>query len=208
MNNDPTPAAAIFPAAESTQAPPEPGGLHKVFFGPNGLRAGWRLAIYLALVFGLQYLIIQRGLRLIPGAAEIMKQAQSSGVLPPRFEFIFESAGILIVFIAAGIMSRIEKRSLGLYGLPVEGAFGKLFWQGALWGLGFESIEMLAIFALGGFSFGGFALAGAALLKYALLWAIGFVLVGIFGEVLFRGYAQVTLGSRVGFSRRSRLLSG
>ncbi|HEY4906800.1 MAG TPA: hypothetical protein VIH74_05070, partial [Candidatus Acidoferrum sp.] len=97
MNNDPTPAAAIVPAAESTQAPPEPSGLHKVFFGPDGLRAGWRLAIYLAFVFGLQYLIIQRGLRLIPGVTEIMKQAQSSGVLTPRFELIFESVAILIV---------------------------------------------------------------------------------------------------------------
>ena len=171
MNNEPTPSEAILPAAESIPVPAEPSGFHKVFFGPNGLRAGWRLAIYLALVFGLQYLIIQRGLRLIPGVAEIMKQAQSSGVLTPRFELIFESVAILIVFLAAGIMSRIEKRSLGVYGLPIEGAFGKLFWQGALWGLGFESLEMLAIFALGGYSPGGFALAGAALLKYAVLWA-------------------------------------
>src|SRR5246127_2246211 len=169
MNNEPTPHAAILPGAESTQSRIEPSGLHKVFFGPNGLRAGWRLAIYLAFVFGLQYLILRRGLRLIPGVAEIMKQAQSSGVLTPRFELIFESTAILIVFLAAGIMSRIEKRSFGLYGLPREGAFGKLFWQGALWGLGFESLEMLGIFALGGFSFGGFGLAGAALLKYALL---------------------------------------
>src|ERR1700720_2532087 len=108
MNNEPTPGAAILPAAESTQASAAPSGPHNVFFGPGGLRAGWRLAIYLAFVMGLQYLIIQRGLRLIPGVAEIMKQAQSSGVLTPRFELIFESTAILIVFLAAGIMSRIR----------------------------------------------------------------------------------------------------
>src|SRR5580704_9999612 len=124
MNNEPTPGTAILPTAESASAAPEPSGLHKAFFGPDGLRAGWRLAIYLAVVFGLQYLIIQRGLRLIPGVAEIMKQAQSSGVLTPRFELIFESTAILIVFLAAGIMSRIEKRSLGVYGLAVEGRSG------------------------------------------------------------------------------------
>src|SRR6202046_698695 len=207
MNNEPTPGTAMLPTAESTQAPSEPSGFHKFFFGPEGLRAGWRLAIYLAVVFGLQYLIIQRGLRLIPGVTEIMKQAQSSVVLTPRFELIFESVAILIVFFAAAIMSRIERRSLGVYGLPVEGAFGKLFWQGALWGLGFESLEMLAIFALGGYSPGGFALAGAALLKYAVLWAIGFVLVGIFEEFLFRGYAQFTLGSGIGFWPAAFLLS-
>ena len=210
MTSDPTPTdsiSALSTASESTLAARPPRGLHNIFFGPNGLRAGWRLAIYLAFVFGLQYLIVQRGLRLIPGVAEIMKQAQSSGVLTPRFELIFESTAILIVFLAAGIMSRIEKRPLGVYGLPAEGAFGKLFWQGALWGLGFESLEMLAIFALGGYSPGGFALAGAALLKYAVLWAIGFVLVGIFEEFLFRGYAQFTLGSGIGFWPAAFLLS-
>src|SRR5215472_5351955 len=175
MNNEPTPDSAILPAAKSIQAPSEPSGVHKVFLGPDGLRAGWRLAIYLAFVVGLQYLIVQRGLRLIPGVAEIMK--------------------------------RVERRSFGVYGLPLEGAFGKLFWQGALWGLGFESLEMLAIFALGGYSFGGLALAGVALLKYAVFWAIGFVLVGIFEEFLFRGYAQFTLGSGIGFWPAAFLLS-
>src|ERR1700758_5611343 len=126
MTSDPTPTDSISTlstASESTLAAHPPSGPHNVFFGSGGLRAGWRLAIYLAVVFGLQSLIIQRGLRLIPGVAEIMKQAQSSGFLTPRFELIFESTAILIVFLAAGIMSRIEKRSFGLYGLPAEGAF-------------------------------------------------------------------------------------
>ena len=207
MNNELTPDAGILPAAEPTQAPPQSSGVHNIFFGPNGLRAGWRLAIYLALVIGLQQLIIQRAMRLIPSVVEIMKQVQNSNVVTPRFELIFESTAILIIFLAAWIMSRIERRSLGVYGLPLAGAFGKLFWQGALWGLALESLEMLAMFALGGYSFGGLALAGATLVKYAVLWAIGFVLVGIAEEFLFRGYAQFTLGSGIGFWPAAFLLS-
>jgi hypothetical protein len=207
MNSEPTLTSSISPASKSSQLPYSPNGLRKVFFGPDGLRAGWRLAIYLAVAVGLLYLIVQRGLRLIPGVAGIAKQVQNGGVMTPQFELIFESAGILVVFLAAGIMSWIENRSLGVYGLPLERAFGKLFWQGALWGLGFESVEMLAIFALGGYSFGGFALARATLLKYAVIWAIGFVLVGILEEFLFRGYAQFTLASGVGFWPAAFLLS-
>jgi uncharacterized protein len=207
MDSNLIPTATILSGSESAPAPCKVNGFRKVFIGPDGLRSGWRLAIYLALVFSLQYLIIQRGLRLIPGVAEIAKKAQNGDVMTPQFALIFESAGILMVFLATGIMSRIEKRRFGVYGLPLQGAFGKLFWQGALWGLVLESFEMLAIFALGGYSFGGFALAGEALAKYAVLWAIGFVLVGIFEEFLFRGYAQFTLGSGIGFWPTAFLLS-
>jgi uncharacterized protein len=207
MNTEPGPAESIAPPSDSIASPSGTNGFRMVFFGPNGLRAGWRLAMYLALVFAFQFLIIQRGLRLIPGFAEVAKQAQSGGVLTPRFSIIFESAAVLMVFLAAGIMSRIEKRPFGAYGLPLQGAFGRLFWQGALWGLGLETLEMLAMFALGGYSFGSLALAGATLVKYALLWAIGFVVVGIFEEFFFRGYAQYTLGSGIGFWPAAFLLS-
>jgi membrane protease YdiL (CAAX protease family) len=66
---------------------------------------------------------------------------------------------------------------------------------------------ILAISAFGGFSFGTLALAGGTLVKYAVLWAIGFLLVGIFEEFLFRGYSQFTLGSGIGFWPAAVLLS-
>lgn len=181
--------------------------IRRIFLGPDGIRAGWRLATFVLLFAALQYVIVQRGMRLIPGAVEIAREAQVGGVLTPQFQLVFESAIFLVALLAAWIMSRIEKRPLGTYGIPLEGAFGKLFWQGALWGLAFETVEMLAIAALGGFSFGTLALAGATLVKYAVAWAIGFVLVGLFEEFLFRGYAQYTLGSGVGFWPSAFILS-
>lgn len=66
---------------------------------------------------------------------------------------------------------------------------------------------MLIIHAAGGYSFGGLALFGAALVRYAVLWAIGFVLVGIAEEFTFRGYAQFTLSTGMGFWPAAVLLS-
>ncbi len=136
-----------------------------------------------------------------------MAKVAKSGVETPQFVLALEGALTLVVSLATGVMGWMEKRTFATYGLPRNRAFGKLFWQGVVWGLAFVTIEILAIFVLGGFSFGTVALDGSALLKYAALWAIGFLLVGIFEEFLFRGYSQFTLGSGIGFWPAAFLLS-
>jgi uncharacterized protein len=206
--NNPANTRRLPIATESATGAHEPSGFRKLFVGPNGIRAGWRLAMFIVFFAALEFVIVQRGMRLIPGLADMVRHAQGGGALNPQFPLIFESAQLVVALLAAGIMSRIEKRSLGAYGMPLTGAFGKAFWQGAFWGLAFETIEIAAIYALGGFTFGTFALAGMALLKFAILWAIGFVLVGMFEEFLFRGYAQFTLASGVGFWPAAVVLSG
>lgn len=194
-------------ASESTQATAGPNGLRKIFTGPNGIRAGWRMAVFLLFFVALGFLVVQRGLRLIPGAVRIIKLAQSGGVLTPQFDFIFEGPVLIVALVAAGIMSRIERQPFAVYGMPLREAFGRLFWQGVVWGLAFETIVMLAIWLLRGFSFGTLALSGREVAPNALLWAIGMVLVGMFEEFFFRGYAQFTLASGVGFWPAAILLS-
>jgi membrane protease YdiL (CAAX protease family) len=61
--------------------------------------------------------------------------------------------------------------------------------------------------AFGGFSFGDLALRGRTLWGYAVLWGAVFILVGIFEEFLFRGYAQFTLTTGIGFWPASTVLS-
>jgi len=73
-------------------------------------------------------------------------------------------------------MSPIEGRSPGVYGLPVKGAFGNLFWQGWLIGLIEVSTLIGLIAAFGGYSFGGLALHGKELLRWGMLWAVFFIL--------------------------------
>src|SRR5579862_6440724 len=199
MNNDSEPVYAIPAEPTPASGAPNPGVIHKIFVGPNGIRAGWRLTMFLGVFAVLQFIVIQRGMRSIPRVVQIAQQTQNGGVITPQFELIFESTVLVLAMLAAWIMSRVEKRPFGDYGMPLRGAFGKLFWQGALWGFAFESIEILVIYALGGFSFGTLALTGGLLAKFAILWALGMLLVGLFEEFLFRGYGQFTLTSGIGF---------
>lgn len=186
-------------------APPARSIGEKIFIGPGGIRAGWRFLIFVILFAALQFLF-RACLRLIPALHRLLTTA-TQGTLTPSFELIFEIVAIATVFLAAYIMSRIEKRRFAEYGIPGRGAFGQLFWQGVIWGLALESVEMVIIYGLGGYSFGGLALSGSALAHYAAVWAIGFVLVGIAEEFTFRGYAQFTLATGMGFWPAAVLLS-
>jgi len=209
MTTDPAPNQPItqVPVPESVSGAIEPRGLRKVFVGPNGIRAGWRLALYVVLFMILQ-LLVQRTTRLLfPHLAAMARQARQGNTITPVLQIIFESIPLAIVLAAARIMSRIERRAFSAYGIPWRGAFGRRFWQGVVWGLSFEAAEMLAIYAFGGFRLGTLALAGTELLKYSILWAIAFTLVGMFEEFFFRGYAQFTLASGMGFWPAAVLLS-
>ncbi|HXN16833.1 MAG TPA: CPBP family intramembrane glutamic endopeptidase [Candidatus Binatus sp.] len=204
MSSGPIVPETVAPTLRADLPPRSVG--RKIFRGPNGVRAGWRFILYALLFAGLVFLF-QRILKFIPSFVEIVRAVQREGILTPEFEFIFESTVIAAALVAAGLMARFENRPFGVYGLPVEKAFGKLFWQGVLWGLLFESAAMLIISALGGFSFGNLALSGLALVKFASLWAIGFVMVGIAEEFTFRGYTQFTLSTGIGFWPSAVLLS-
>lgn len=182
----------------SSPAPPPESALAKIFLNEHGLRAGWRLLIYLALVFVLGYL----GQLLL---AQLPRPPK--GVFSPRGLFIGETYIFLVVFLAAVIMSRIEKRSPGVYGLPARSVFGKLFWQGWLVGLVEVSALIGLIAAFGGYAFGGLAVHGAELARWAVIWGLFFVVVGLFEEFAFRGYTQFTIGDGIGFWPAGVLLS-
>src|SRR5208282_40378 len=195
MDNDPI----SIPGEISPSPAPSPDSfLSKIFLNEHGLRAGWRLLIYLVFVFALGFLG-QLLLATLPRSPK--------GLFSPRTLFIGETYTFLVVFLAALIMSRIEKRAPGTYGLPGRSAFGKLFWQGWLVGLVEVSSLIGLIAAFGGYSFGGLAVHGAELARWAVIWGLFFVLVGLFEEFAFRGYTQFTLGDGIGFWPAGVLLS-
>src|SRR5579859_2238458 len=129
-NNQPT-DESVATELRPPLSPPAPSGAQRVFWGPNGLRAGWRLLIYIALVWALTY-----------GVFSAFRILVRTVALPPAVFDPSEPAGltvnrgllILALLLAAWIMSRVEKRPLGAYGLPARHAFRGQFWEGALWG--------------------------------------------------------------------------
>ena len=193
----------------SPQPPPSAQNRHSIlstiFLGPNGLRAGWRLLIFLALF--LSCLAAFRSLAIqAPRVARLLDPLRRATLTVPA-ALTLEFAFVVSLLVATFIMSKIEKRPLGDYGLPARAAFGKLFCQGVLWGLAAVSALILLIYGFGGFSLGTLALSPARALGYAAGWALVFLMTGFFEEFLFRGYAQFTLASGIGFWPAAFLLS-
>jgi len=168
--------------------PPRPGQMHAIFIGSQGLRAGWRLLLYVILW------------RLSRGWLGVLLDH-----IDPHIEgklwmdLLTELGSFLMVAIPAVVMGWIERRPFGDYGLPWRGAFGKHFWAGLAWGIVAITVLMSMIGGVGDFSLGRLALHGTRLLKFAAFWGMYFLVVGFFEEFLLRGYSQFTLASGIGF---------
>lgn len=164
-----------------------PSVARRVFYGPAELRAGWRLAIFLAMVIAL----ISASNVLVGG---LLPGADNSTLFLVR-----EVLDLLIFLFASWVTGQIEGRQIADYGLPWRGMLRSQFWQGAL--LGFAAITGLlaAMRAFGVFYFGSRALHGAELVKWAIIYALVFLLVALREEFRMRGYGLFTLSAGIGF---------
>ena len=193
--------SGISPEAPQLQGggkPSSSGFPENLFLNNRGLRAGWRLLIYL--------LMAAVGLT---GAVIVLRQFlhPERGVFSPSVEFLGELISFLVVLSAALVMAKMEGRPAGVYGFPMSAGFWKRFCQGCLFGL-FEIGAVIGLTAaFGGYSFGSLAEGGASIAGWALFWASFFVVVGLFEEFLFRGYTLYTLADGVGFWPAAVLLS-
>jgi membrane protease YdiL (CAAX protease family) len=171
-----------------------------IFWNEREFRAGWRLLVYLLLV-----LLIGMAETFLAMVLHLPQVSRTNFTVASML--VQEAIGVSAALAAAAIMAALEGRPFDGYGLPRAGAFGARFWHGAAWGIAMIVATMLLIRALGGFSFGEFALRGPALWTYAVLWGMVFVLVGLFEEFLFRGYALFTLATGIGFWPAAAALS-
>ncbi len=177
--------------------------LRSVFVGSNGIRAGWRLLIYAAIIAAV-YEIASPLIRYIPAG-------MNGSVVRPWLGFS-DLTGLAITLFAAWLMSRIEHWPLSLYGLPFREAFRAKFWIGSLFGVVAITAILLCLYAAGGYRINGLATTGIDALEAAVLWALVFLSAGLFEEFLFRGYVQFTLttaraSGSLRLSRRSSLAS-
>lgn len=193
------PAPPPLPPESSAAAPEPPRSPgQEIFIGAQGLRAGWRFLIYLAIgaicFFGFaaiaQWLVSPRE----PGFNPWLMLAQ-------------EGAIFLAALVPALILGKFEGRSLGIYGLPKLGLFGRRFWEGMLWGIVSISVLMAAMHGASVFDYGRIVLHGRYLIKWGVFWGLFFLLVGFFEEFTFRGYTLFTLTSGMGFWPAALILS-
>ncbi|HYL13475.1 MAG TPA: type II CAAX endopeptidase family protein [Terriglobales bacterium] len=191
----PSPVPELHPPPQ-TPLPEPPSTIRRIFVGPGGIRAGWRLALYLimAAVVAVALGFVLQGWH-PQGAARLWR------------ELAAEFSLFLAAVIPAVVMGRIEKRSPADYGLPAQDAFGKLFWVGTIWGILAITVLLGAMRGVHVFSFGHLTLHGIRILKFAFFWGLFFLLVGFFEEFLLRGYTQFTLASAIGFWPAATALS-
>src|SRR3984957_8719863 len=176
-------------------------GLAAVIIGPKGLRAGWRLLIFLLMLVamgaGVRAIIIRF---LIPAGFAPEKFTPSSVAVQDAF-FIF------IIAVAAWVMSKIEGRKIGQYGLPLKRGLIKHLWLGLWIGFLANSATVLIIYLLHGIQIASPTIRGTTILTSAAAWAGAFLLSAIAEEFLFRGYAQFTLTTGIGFWPAAAVLS-
>jgi uncharacterized protein len=175
-----------FPLEPQNLAP-QPSTLRKVFFGADGLRAGWSILIFVALFFAFLKSVsaLNHILHFIP------KTSRATAESAPTFmlgELIPLGATVLISW----LMSKIEKRPAAVYGL---GGNRKLphFFAGLAWGVSCLSLLILTLLKTGLLVIDGRLIFGGGILRYGALWLLGFFLVGLLEEYLTRGYLQYTL---------------
>ena len=159
--------------------------------GPDGLRAGWRLLIYAALLFVFNYAAIK--------ISDAMLHGQQPDPANPKVGIVTFLVPLCFLLLAAWIMSKIEGRNVADYGLPWQRAFCVQFWQALA--IGFVSLTLLLVFLqlAHAYSFGSVQLHGVDILQYAILWAVAIFLGVTVEEVFYRGYLQFTLTSGIGF---------
>src|ERR1700704_3315009 len=172
-----------------------PSKMKQVFYNDHGLRAGWRLLIYLAMI------------RVLVLSGKLITQhlgPPSDVQPPPLVQTIVQFAGEIVLFLIllflAWIMSRIERRPVGVYGLPLQRTAVSHCLKGYFfWGLLPLVIALVLLRVLHAFYFGQISPLNGQIFGWGVLWLFFFLFVGFFEEYLFRGYFLYTLADGIGF---------
>jgi len=162
-----------------------PNRLRPVFIGPHGVRAGWRFALFAAIVTVVVGVIDKLAKRYVHGDV--------AGF------FVHASTELVVLLGAAAVMGRLEGRRIADYGLPRGTMLRPRFWQGAAVGIGAISLLLLALATCGAFRITGLALHGAMIPLWPAAYVLVFLLVGFREEFQSRGYPLFTLTSGLGF---------
>ncbi len=177
------------------------GRWRRVFFGADGLRPGWGAALFVLILVteaGLARLFVHFVLHVHPHPKAPVR------ALP---FIINEAMMIVFMLVATMIMARIEGRRITAYGFATRDA-GRLFAIGLPVGFLALSVVVGVMWAGGWLHFDGLLLHGVAIPAYGLLLGLGFVLVGVGEESVFRGYFFNALTRGIGFWPAALAVSG
>lgn len=163
--------------------PPAPiSTLHRIFIGDQGLRAGWGLLLFIILFI----------VPLISVLHLLHLKSNKNDPVGPSFVLFLEGLQFIWVVVVTWIMSKIEGRPMGVYGLGGRRKASRFF-SGLGWGAFFLSLLVLILSKNGLLAIDHRLLFGSNILRYGAVWLIGFLFVALLEEYLVRGYVQFTL---------------
>jgi uncharacterized protein len=173
--------------------------VRNIFVGSGGIRAGWSLVIFVAILAALGALggLIAKTQHYKP---------QMSGEIPAPELLIREAVALVMVGIATFIMSRIERRPFLTYGFLGSHRLLR-FVYGIVTGFLAISALVALLWMTHLLVFDGIALSGSAILVNALIWGAVFVIVGFVEEMTLRGYPLWTLDRGINFIWASIIVS-
>jgi membrane protease YdiL (CAAX protease family) len=165
-----------------------------IFIGLDGLRHGWRFVIFVAAIFLVAQFLEQLAIGFLEAKLHVDRSALSAPSL-----ILSDGFDLIVVLIVTGVFALCERRGIDSYGLPINEAFGGLFWNGVIAGLAAVAFVAAGMLVTGGMRIHGIALRGADLISSPLLWLVAMLFVGVTEEYFFRGYALQSLWRGAGF---------
>ena len=165
-----------------------------LFIGPDGLRHGWRFLIFVAAIVLVAQYLEQLAIAFLGAKLHIDRSALSASSI-----ILGDGFDLIVVLIVTGVFALCERRRIDSYGLPINEAFGGLFWNGVVAGLAVVTFVAAGMLVTGGMRIDGIALRGIDLITSPLLWLVAMLFVGVTEEYFFRGYALQSLWRGAGF---------
>ena len=182
--------------------PPNGRPSHRIFFGRDGLRAGWGCLLF-ATILALLGIVLNR-------AAHAMvhrgPQPRGAAVTLSFGALVAEAVEAALVLLVTWLLSRLEHRPFGSFGLRDGHALPR-FAAGAAAGLVALSTLVGMLWSRRLLVLHGPVIHGTAAWRSGLLWAAGFTLVALFEESFLRGYLLFTLARGIGFAPAAVLLA-
>ncbi len=127
-------------------------------------------------------------------------QPAPTGTIQELSTIGFEALSFAVILLVSWIMSRIEDRNFGQYGLGGNARRWPQLAHGLVCGFAFLSLLILGLWLGHWITFNGILLhSPGAVLGNGILWLLAFTCVGFFEEFTFRGYLQYTLARGIGF---------
>jgi len=180
----------------------------RIFTGPFGVRAGWSLLIYFAILAAIifsvraihhynkdrahQAAVATAKAAGKPAPAAISANPDPNAPMLVGEAILEEGISFAVALVVSLIMALIERRRFTAYGLGGKRSVGR-FLVGAVWGVTALSLLVGTLRILHLVSFDAQLDHGWQIFGWGGAQLVGFLFVGLLEEYMFRGYIQFTL---------------